>query len=79
MTETLQEMAARLGVKLCESVLGDREQYFAKDGWQRVYIGQRDGRSVIRVSQQSLSEPEDIRDLSDCLQVAARYLEEVHG
>lgn len=73
--ETWQQMAERLGVELRRKMVRDGEQSFRKgDAW--VGIGRRSERPVARIGQQSKSEPKDIRDLSACLQVAARYLEE---
>lgn len=78
--ETWQQMAERLAVELVRQMVRDGEQFFQKSDsgkWIRVWVGRRSETPVIRIGEISLAEPEDARDLSDCLQVAARYLEEV--
>lgn len=78
--ETWQQMAERLGVEMGRQMVRDGEQFFQKSDsgkWIRVWVGKPSEAPFIHVAQQSFSEPQDIRDLSACLQVAARYLEEV--
>lgn len=83
--ETWREMAARLGVEVTEMGnvtfrKGPSSDFFKVS----CYLTLRgssvpciDTMSNIHLNPPSI--PQKARDLSDCLQVAARYLEEVHG
>lgn len=89
LTETWQEIAARLGVEVTEKALpyGKTHAYVAKGERcveARPRFGSDDEWTVMVDEYEDYDmpgflKPDEARDLSDCLQVAARYLEEVHG
>lgn len=69
--ESWQQMADRLGVRI--------EDEEAGRVFLRGLVGVFSGLGTVRVYRHHMKSPRTLRDLSDCLQVAARYLEEVKG